>query len=117
MAFSSIKGLYPQNAFLVLPSKNEPFPMVILEALAIGTPVLVMPSCGFSKSIKNFESSYVATSESLSGLVESFREQYVQKFMVKTELEIVKFCANNFGISNVVESLEKIYLESTTNAK
>ncbi len=112
-----VQGILDEIDLLVLPSKNEPFPMVILEALAIGTPVLVMPSCGFSKSIKDFESSYVATSENLSGLVESFREQYVQKFMVKTELEIVKFCANNFAISTVAESLEKIYLQSATNAK
>ena len=40
---------------LVLPSKDEPFPMVVLEALAVGTQVLVMPSCGFAEELRKFE--------------------------------------------------------------
>jgi glycosyltransferase involved in cell wall biosynthesis len=94
---------------LILPSKNEPYPMAVLEALAVGTPVLVMPSCGLAETLRNFEPSFVATSESLAGLLESFSKQLVEEFCNKSRKEIYEFCIEMFGIKDVVDSLLQVY--------
>ena len=94
---------------LVLPSEHEPFPMVILEALAVGTPVLVMPSCGFAERLKKFESNYVASSENLSGLISSLSSQKNIFYQNKKLAEITNFCAKEFGIEKVVNELLDLY--------
>lgn len=90
---------------LVLPSKDEPFPMVILEALAVGTPVSVMPSCGLAAKLKRFESSFVADTEDLCGLNDSLNRQNSSQYRNKSHMEIVQFCASEFGIESVANQL------------
>jgi len=104
-----VHNVLSQCSLLVLPSKDEPFPMVVLEAMAMGTPVLVMPSCGFAQSLKAFEPSFVAASEDIKGLIESFNLQYNKHFNNKLEKEIINFCDKTFGISAVVDSLFLTY--------
>lgn len=94
---------------LVLPSKDEPFPMVVLEALAVGTPVLVMPSCGFSNSLRGFNPDFVAQAEDLRGLTSSFENQRLNQFKLKSQEEIRTFCRGSFGISAVVDKLLNTY--------
>lgn len=90
---------------LVLPSKDEPFPMVVLEALAVGTQVLVMPSCGFAEELRKFESSFVANTEDVSSLSNSLNLQKLSKYRNKSQMEIVQFCAAEFGIESVTNRL------------
>jgi glycosyltransferase involved in cell wall biosynthesis len=102
---------------LVLPSRDDNFPMVILEALAVGTPVLVMPSCGFADSLKKFEPNYVASSEDLSGLFYSFEKQYESDYSNKSKQEIIDFCNQVFGISTVTDKLLITYKEAISYGK
>jgi len=102
---------------LVLPSKNEPFPMVILEALAVGTPVLVMPSCGFADNLKRFESSFVADTEDLFGLIDSLNKQKSSKYTNKSHTEIINFCSQEFGISSVTNQLIGEYKKAIGHGK
>ena len=100
-----VQSLLAQIDLLLLPSKDEPFPMVILEALAVGTPVLVMPSCGFAEKLKRFESSFVADTEDLYGLNDSLNRQKSRHYRNKSHMEIAQFCATEFGIESVVNLL------------
>jgi glycosyltransferase involved in cell wall biosynthesis len=100
-----VQSVLAQIDLLLLPSKDEPFPMVILEALAVGTPVLVMPSCGFAKKLKRFESSFVADSEDLYGLNDTLNRQNSAQYRNKSHMEIAQFCAAEFGIESVVNLL------------
>ena len=100
-----VQSLLAQIDLLLLPSKDEPFPMVILEALAVGTPVLVMPSCGFAEKLKRFESSFVADTEDLYGLNDSLNRQKSRQYRNKSHMEIAQFCATEFGIESVVNLL------------
>jgi glycosyltransferase involved in cell wall biosynthesis len=112
-----VQKLLREIDLLVLPSRDDPFPMVILEALAVGTPVLVMPSCGFADSLKKFEPNYVASSEDLSGLFQSFEKQYKSDYSNKSKQEIIDFCNQLFGISAVTDKLLITYKEAISYGK
>jgi len=95
---------------LVLPSSYDPFPMVILEALSVGTPVLVMPSCGLAETLKTLNPDFVVEIESESGLMESFN-RLIGNLAHISRQSIVDFCKNTFSISSVCYNLHCYYLE------
>jgi len=95
---------------LVLPSSYDPFPMVILEALSVGTPVLVMPSCGLAETLKTFNPDFVVEIESESGLMESF-SKLIGKLAFISPQSIVDFCKKTFSISSVCQNLNFYYSE------
>ena len=107
-----VQEMLATSKILILPSKNEPFPMVVLESLAVGTPVLVMPSCGFAVTLSNFEEDYVAKSESTSALVESLTSQLSGFEIHKSRDEIREFCSNTFGVRKVADELVATYKEA-----
>ncbi len=107
-----VQSVLTELDLLVLPSKDEPFPMVILEALAVGTSVLVMPSCGFAEKLKRFESTFVADTEDLYGLNDSLIRQKTGQYRNKSHVEIAQFCAAEFGIESVVNLLLGEYMKA-----
>ena len=110
-----VQGVLGEYDLLVLPSANEPFPMVVLEALAVGTPVLIMPSCGLADSLRSFQESYVATSESMDGVKESFQMQLNENFKSKSRTQISEFISKTFGINSVASSLLQVYRKAIEN--
>ena len=105
LASSEVENMLKDVDLLVLPSQNEPFPMVILEALAVGTQVLVMPSCGFAGKLKNFETAFVSETEDLEGLIRNFQKFASYDFKIKSGKLIQEFCNSEFGIAKVVDQL------------
>jgi glycosyltransferase involved in cell wall biosynthesis len=61
---------------LVLPSVAEPFPMVVLEALASGRPVVVTGSCGLAPLV-DFTRAGTVTDGSVQSLVSAVRKLLV----------------------------------------
>jgi glycosyltransferase involved in cell wall biosynthesis len=104
-----VQEMISEVDLLLLPSKDEPFPMVILEAMAVGTPVLIMPSCGFAKNLASFEPKFVSHTEDIAGLFSRFQEQLDDGFQSKSRNAILNFCNENFGISSVVDRLVGSY--------
>ena len=104
-----VQEMISEIDLLVLPSKDEPFPMVILEAMAVGTSVLIMPSCGFAKDLANFEPKFVAYTEDITGLFSNFQKQLDDGFHSKSRNTILSFCNESFDISSVVDRLVESY--------
>jgi glycosyltransferase involved in cell wall biosynthesis len=104
-----VQEMISEIDLLVLPSKDEPFPMVILESLAVGIPVLIMPSCGFAKDLALFEPKFVSQSEDFAGLCSTFQKQLDDGFQSKSNDAILNYCNENFGISSVVDRLVATY--------
>jgi len=104
-----VQEMISEIDLLVLPSKDEPFPMVILEALAVGIPVLIMPSCGFAKDLALFEPKFVSQSEDVVGLCSTFQKQLDDGFQSKSNDAILNYCNESFGIESVVDRLVASY--------
>lgn len=92
---------------LVLPSQYDPFPMIVLEALSVGCPVLVSPVCGISGTLLLMNSSYV--SDSLDGhdffakLVEIINSKSISKQSIQDKAR------EHFSIDSVLNKLLKVY--------
>ena len=104
-----VKDVLNRIDLLVLPSVNEPFPMVILESLAVGTAVLVMPSCGLARNLSEFNELYVSKTEDFEGLRKNLT-LLMESPTLDTERRVVQeFCKKEFGISKVCARLECVY--------
>ena len=104
----TVIGRLSEVDLLVLPSRYDNFPMVILEALSVGTPVLVMPSCGISSILASYNRYFVVQDDSIKGLIKSF-EELTQLLPNISRKSLVQFCAKNFSISKVCDDLTVNY--------
>jgi glycosyltransferase involved in cell wall biosynthesis len=101
----------------VLPSINEPFPMSVLEALALGKPAVVTNSCGLADAIGNGEAGAVvdATLDSLAEAVSCLLADDVYRQKVGRNAQAL--ARSDFGMNHVVERLEELYAETTAHAR
>ena len=53
------RALLADSDVFVLPSVDEPFPMTVLEALAVGTPAVVTDSCGIAVALQEQKAAQV----------------------------------------------------------
>ncbi|WP_081615838.1 glycosyltransferase [Kocuria sp. UCD-OTCP] len=93
----------------VLPSIDEPFPMSVLEAMALGKPVIVTDSCGLAPYIESAAAGIVVGSDqaSLTSAVESLiMDSSAQHAMGERAKNLVKY---HFSISGVAERLQRVY--------
>lgn len=101
-------------ACLVLPSKDEPFPMIVIEALSVGTPVLVFPSCGISKTISKCNPDFVAPGEAVNDLAISL-EKILKNYDHFSAQQIIDFCQIYFNMTTIGEKVLSSYLEALEN--
>lgn len=109
LAPNEVQDVLSQSAILVLPSENEPFPMIVLEALAVGTPTLIMPSCGISKMIQKVQPELIATSEDEKGLFSAFTQLFNKVVSHDNRVTYHSLCLQLFDIRTVTSKLEDFY--------
>jgi len=106
---SGVRGVIAQSTLLVLPSYFDAFPMIVLESLALGTPVLVMPSCGIAEELVKFNPNFVAKSENTEGLLLSFDQLMNESKNDLSREAISEFCKTFFGIEKSTSILQERY--------
>jgi glycosyltransferase involved in cell wall biosynthesis len=106
---SDVHEMLKGGDLLVLPSENEPFPMIVLEALSVGTPVLIMPSCGLAPLIQVNYPSMVSSDDTDAALMAAFTNVYNKTITAETRNEIRNFCRATFSINKVTDILESNY--------
>jgi UDP-glucose:(heptosyl)LPS alpha-1,3-glucosyltransferase len=70
---SDVKPFYGAADALVLPTLYDPFPNVVLEAMAAGLPVITSIQCGAAELIEHGRNGYVCDALDTPALIESMR--------------------------------------------
>ena len=102
-----VMDMLSNSDILILPSSNDMYPMIVIEALSVGASVLVMPSCGFASELMRFEPKFVAPSEDVLGISTALK--MLIDYGLRESTEIINFTKECFGINIVVNQLELIY--------
>lgn len=68
--FNLIKDYYKEHDCFILPSKNEPASISLLEAMACGLPVICSTTCGTKSYIKEGINGFIFESDNLESLIE-----------------------------------------------
>jgi glycosyltransferase involved in cell wall biosynthesis len=96
-------------AVYVLPSSGEVFPMTVLEAISVGTPVVITSDCGIAEELLSQNAALVTdgSPSELAGAV----EQILLKVTCRDSLieGMKRSLRSSFGIAPVAASLERIY--------
>jgi glycosyltransferase involved in cell wall biosynthesis len=99
----------------VLPSVAEPFPMSVLEAMAVGTPVVITTDCGLADMFTESGAARVIE-PSLPGLTAAMGELIQDKDLRETYgVKGQSFVHDNLSIAMVVEELRGIYADAIEN--
>ncbi|MEU6328291.1 glycosyltransferase [Streptomyces sp. NPDC047049] len=93
----------------VLPSVDEPFPMSVLESLAVGTPVVCTDSCGIAPALQRREAAVVTdgSPEALADAVLQLLEDHpLRERVVRAGRQAVE---EEFSLAAVADRLAELY--------
>lgn len=107
-----VGGVLDEAGVLVLPSVDEPFPMVVIEAMSRGRAVIVTESCGLAAFVRDHGCGCVIAPDDKQALVEAMSR------LASDSAEVAAMGARGaaavreyLGIAAVVDRLEAIYAE------
>lgn len=112
-----IEGAIPPDAVaarmaladvFVLPAVDEPFGMVVLEAMAAGTPVVVTRSCGLAPDVER-EGAGVVVDGSDASIAEAVQMLLEDPAMRARMGDAGRALAARYSLSGVVDTLEELY--------
>ena len=96
------QSLLSTKDVLILPSFDEPWAMVVLEALSVGTKIIIFPSSGIASIIQIAFPEFISAAENSLAVFQSL-VQNDGLLSEKDRLKISHFCAENFSISAVIK--------------
>ncbi|MBT2595486.1 glycosyltransferase [Arthrobacter sp. ISL-72] len=98
-----------RSSLYVLPSRDEPFPMSVLEAMSLGKPVVVTESCGLAPTVRESGSGAVSNG-TLRSLIDCVKELLATPSLLDAAGRHAAACARMmFGMDGVAEKLEESY--------
>ncbi len=107
---AEVAALMQQSAMLVLPSRIESFGMVLVEALACGTPV-VSTRCGGPEEIVTEQVGALAAPEDPEALAEAI-DRVLSRAAEYAPERLREYALQNFGLESVGRRLEHIYKDA-----
>ena len=99
---------------LVLPSRREPFGIVILEAGALGTPVVASRVGGIPEIIQDNYSGVLVAPDDIQGLSEALRRVLAQPQLSRVQATRLQRTVNlRFSLAEQVRAYENLFAAST----
>lgn len=106
-----LEKLYQGAQFLVLPSHAEGFPMVILEALSYGIPVISTSVAGISEAIRDDYNGYVVQPGDVNALRLRINELSTDLCLrQRLKINARKTIQESFDSQGLIRTMERIYL-------
>jgi glycosyltransferase involved in cell wall biosynthesis len=99
----------------VLPSVDEPFPMSVIEALAVGVPVIVTESNGLAGAIEEYECGLVVAEDSVEALTDAM-QRLLSDAALAEQMGRRAFVAarERFSIDSVADTLLRDYQDASS---
>jgi glycosyltransferase involved in cell wall biosynthesis len=104
-------------SLLVLPSYSENFGNVVLEAMAVGCPVITTPQVGAATVVENAKAGLVVAGKPLTisqAILELLPDQYLRKSMSKRGIDHVK---RYYTWDIIAAGMEELYFDSKSVKK
>lgn len=96
---------------LLLPSKYDPFPMITLESLSLGLPILISPECGNSAQVRSICPEFVACDNTKESYLDNIRLLQSVNFYRSDRNKIKNVSKRYFDIYEISKQVEKAYIE------
>jgi len=103
-----VRPLYAAADCFILPTRYDPFPNTVLEAMAMGLPVIVGRRCGAAEVLRPGRSGWVCDPANVAGLAELMRNAAMAGAGMA---DAARACAENFGIEKMAAELVALYSE------
>lgn len=106
-----------QARVLVLPGADDPLPMISLEAMAVGTPIVVTSSCHMAEELAEADAALVseASPESLADSVQTLLgNRFRAQAIADHGSDLV---GRRYAIARVLDSLEAVYRKAVSPAR
>lgn len=101
---------------LILPSYTEGFPMVVLEAMAFGMPVIVSRVGALPDIIKEGENGFFVEAGNVNSISDKMEYVINHRDILRTiSLNNINYVQREFGIDKIVKQLEKIIIRTSEN--
>lgn len=94
---------------LILPSSYDPFPVVVLESLSVGTPVLISSECGHSHKITKIHELFVSHESDAKVYAMNLLKILPLSQLTDFRLKIQRECNREFGLKGVLANLTNDY--------
>ena len=104
-----VRRLLKQSDLMILPSDYDPFPMIVLESLSVGTPVLISQNCGQANIVEKLIPNSVCKSnlpEDYTRMILHFKEN---PFSNTDRNQLFTQAKKVLGIESVWRNLSSIY--------
>jgi glycosyltransferase involved in cell wall biosynthesis len=110
---SQARKLIGRASVLVLPSVDEPYPVTVLEAMAVGTPVIVTPRNGLAAAVSETGCGLVSEPDPLA--LADAADRVLSDSQLAAQMGVAGRAAaqTKFSIGVVVDQLEGIYQRAT----
>lgn len=109
-----VRPLYAAADCFILPTRYDPFPNTVLEALAMGLPAIVGKRCGAAEVVQPGRSGWVCDPADVAGLAELMRGAAAAGAGMAPA---ARACAENFGIDKMAAELVALYSELAPAAR
>jgi glycosyltransferase involved in cell wall biosynthesis len=118
LAQPEIANLYKKSKFLVLPSRSEPFGLVVSEAMFCGTPVLASNEGGIVMQVEDGMNGFLFEKGNVDSIVDALERASNMKELEYSELsERASWSNKQFSLTNVVDRHSALYRELLHESK
>ncbi|GAA6264667.1 glycosyltransferase family 4 protein [Ruminococcus sp. f11] len=105
---NNIPEIMHELQLLVVPSDNESFGMVAIEALASGLPIITTPNDGVSE-IMMYNKQFVAETNDTEGLYKLVKSYISSSYVQSDAIAFAEFRKNDFQIEKIANKYESMF--------
>ena len=105
----NLSDLYEDIDIFILPSLEEGMALVVLEAMAMGKPVIITPNCGYNEIIEDGKEGFIVEKKNPKMLAKKIIELWENKNLMKKMSKDARKKAEKFSWKKMAAKVFKVY--------